>query len=107
MSTVITVIIQYSDLEMKYLKRGDNGVQNAPQAMEITIKHVKLMTCTIGGALEHQKVQNHQKLKCSKNALFIHQIVALGQLFQMSTMLVSFFPLVVHWSTKKYKIIKN
>ena len=30
MSTVITVIIQYSDLEMKYLKGGDNGVQNDP-----------------------------------------------------------------------------
>ena len=30
MSTVITVIIQYSDLEMKSFKGGDNGVQNAP-----------------------------------------------------------------------------
>ena len=37
--------------------------------MEFTIKHVNLMTCTIGGALEHQNVQNHQKFKCTKIAL--------------------------------------
>ena len=49
------------------------------------------MTCTIGGALEHQKVQNHQKLKCSKNALFIHQTEPLGKLFPMSTISVSFW----------------
>ena len=57
--------------------------------MEITIEHVKLMTCTIGGALEHQKVQNHQKLKCIKNALFIHQNHPLGELFPINNILVS------------------
>ena len=30
MRTVITAIIQYSDLKMKYLKGGDYGVQNDP-----------------------------------------------------------------------------
>ena len=115
--------------------------------MEVTIKHVNLITCTIGGSLEHQKVQNHQKFKCIKNALFIHQNDPLGELFPMSTIIVSFwciggalehqkvqnnqklkcsenahyiqndalvelFPmsigaLVVYWSIKKCKIIKN
>ena len=37
--------------------RLQNGVQNAPYAMAITIEHVRLMSCTIGGALK-QKVQN-------------------------------------------------
>ena len=59
--------------------------------MEITIDHVNLMTCTIGGALEHQNVQNHEKLKCIQNALFIHQNDPLGELFPMSTILVSFW----------------
>ena len=59
------------------------------------------------GALEHHKVQNHQKLKCSKNALFIHQIEAPSELFPMRPFSYHFGALVVHWSTKKYKIIKN
>ena len=46
---------------------------------------------TIGGALEHQKEQNHRKLKFSKNAHFIHQIKRLGELFPMSTILVSLY----------------
>ena len=57
--------------------------------MEITIHHVRSVSCTIGGALEHQKVQNHQKLKFIKNGHLIYQIVALGVLFPMSTILVS------------------
>ena len=57
--------------------------------MEITIQYIKPMSCTIGGALEHQKVQNHQKLKSIKNGHLIYQIVALGELFPMSTILVS------------------
>ena len=56
--------------------------------MEITKKHVRSVTCTIGGALEHQKVKNQQKLKCTKNTLLICQILALSELFPMSTILV-------------------
>ena len=53
--------------------------------MEITIQHVRSVTCTIGGALEHQKVKNQQKLKCTKNTLLIYQIVALHELIKINT----------------------
>ena len=59
--------------------------------MKITNQGMRRQICTIGGALEHQKVQNHQKLKCIQNALFIHQNDPLGDLFPMSTILMSFW----------------
>ena len=37
----------------------------------------------IDAALEHQKVKNHLKLKCSKN--LIYQIVPLGELMKINT----------------------
>ena len=77
--------------------------------MEITIDHVNLMTCTIGGALEHQNVQNHEKLKCIQNALFIHQNDPLGELFPMSTILVSFWCIggaLEHQKVKNHQKLK-
>ena len=35
--------------------------------------------------MEHQKVKNDQKLKCTKNALSIYQIVDLGELMKINT----------------------
>ena len=35
--------------------------------------------------MEHQKVKNDQKLKCTKNALLIYQIVDLGELMRINT----------------------
>ena len=109
MSTVITVIIQYSDLEMKYLKGGDNGGQNDPQAIEITIKHVTLMTCTIGGALEHQNVQNHEKLKCNKMHHNAYQIEALVEEITINTTWWCYFGIGCrkNGKTKKTKILQK
>ena len=45
------------------------------------------------GALEHQKVQNHQKLKCSENAHYIYQNDALVKLSDE----YNFDVILVHW----------
>ena len=59
--------------------------------MYITNQGLKDKFAPNGGELKHQKLQNHQKVKCSKNALSLHQNDALGEHFPMSTILVSFW----------------
>ena len=71
--------------KLESLKSEQNGVQNAPQGMKIVKKGLRRKICTIGGALEHQKVQKHQKFKCVKMHFYIHQNDRLGELIKLTT----------------------
>ena len=71
--------------KLESLKSDQNGVQNAPQGMKIVKKGFRRKICTIGGALEHQKVQKHQKFKCVKMHFYIHQNDRLGELIKLNT----------------------
>ena len=64
---------------------SQNGVQNDPRSMQITKKGSRRQICTIGGVLEHQKVQKHQKFKCVKMHFYIHKNDRLGELIKLNT----------------------
>ena len=51
------------------------------------LQGVIIQICTIGGTSEHQKVQNHKELKCTKNALIVHKIEALNELITIKTII--------------------